>query len=147
MSHIVIPSDYVKATSPGNNILENFRSQLELVRKEKHDFYLKHKHSECKSKEENDMVTGGETAGNFKHVWLAGNCLIIGDPILTGVDEKRLSKNKHVVKIQDFRGATIDDLKSHLVPLLKNKPEHIILYIKTSEVISKTSRHILKKLF
>ena len=33
------------------NILENFRSQIELVRKEKHDFYLKHKCSGYKSKE------------------------------------------------------------------------------------------------
>ena len=50
----------------------------------------------------------------------AGTCLIVRDSILTGINEKRLSRNNQVVKVRDFRGATIDDLKHHLVPLLKN---------------------------
>ena len=47
-SNISIKSAYVEASSSAKNILENFRSQLELIRKEKHDFYLKHKYSEYK---------------------------------------------------------------------------------------------------
>ena len=41
--------------------------------------------SEYKSKEENDMVTNDKTPGNFKHAW-PGETLIVGDSILTGVD-------------------------------------------------------------
>ena len=44
------------------------------------------------------------------------------------------------------KSATIDDLKHHLVPLLKKKPEHIILHIGTNDAVSKTSRQILDEL-
>ena len=72
---------------------------------------------------------------------------MVGVSILTGIDEKRLSRNNNqVVKVRDFRGATIDDLKHHLVPLLQKKPEHIILHIGTNDVVSKTSRQILDEL-
>ena len=117
-----------------------------MVRKEKHDVYLKQKSSEYNSKERNDKANNDETPSNFKHAWPAGTCLIVGDSILTGIDEKRLSRNNQVVKVRDFRGATIDDLKHHLVPLLKKKPEHIILHIGTNDAVSKTSRQILDEL-
>ena len=72
---------------------------------------------------------------------------MVGVSILTGIDEKRLSRNNNqVVKVRDFRGATIDDLKHHLAPLLQKKPEHIILHIGTNDVVSKTSRQILDEL-
>ena len=51
-----------------------------------------------------------------------------------------------VVKVRDFRSVTIDDLKHHLVPFLKKKPEHIILHVGTNDAISKTSRRILDEL-
>ena len=51
-----------------------------------------------------------------------------------------------IVKVQDFRGATIDDLKYRLVLLLKKKSEHIILRIGTNYAVSKTSRQILDEL-
>ena len=50
------------------------------------------------------------------------------------------------MKVQYFRGATIDDLKHHLVPLPKKKPEHIILHIGTNDTVFKTSRQILDEL-
>ena len=117
-----------------------------MFRKKKHDVYLKQKSSEYNSKERNGKANNDETPSNFKHAWPAGTCLIVGDSILTGIDEKRLSRNNQVVKVRDFRGATIDDLKHHLVPLLKKKPEHIILHIGTNDAVSKTSRQILDEL-
>ena len=44
------------------------------------------------------------------------------------------------------KSATIDDLKHHLVPLLKKKPEHIILHIGVNDAVSKMSRQILDNL-
>ena len=117
-----------------------------MVRKEKHDVYLKQKSSENNSKEKNDKANNDETPGNFKHAWPAGTCLIVRDSILTGIDQKRLSRNNQAVKVRDFRGATVDDLKHHLVPLLKKKPEHITLDIGTNDAVSKTSRQILDEL-
>ena len=117
-----------------------------MVRNEKHDIYLKRKSSEYNSKEKNDKAKNDETPGNFKHACPTGTCLILGDSILTVVDEKRLSSNNQVVKVRDFRGATIRDLKHHLVPLIKKKPEHIILHIGRNDAVSKTSMQILDEL-
>ena len=54
---------------------------------------MKRKCSEYNSKEQNDKVNNDETPGNFKHAWAAGTCLIVGDSMLTEIDEKRLSRN------------------------------------------------------
>ena len=77
---------------------------------------------------------------------MAGFCLIAGDSILIGINEKRLPKNNQVVKVRGFRGTTVDDLKHHLDLLLKKKPEQIILHIGTNDALSKTSRQILDEL-
>ena len=147
---IIKPHSHKENNDENNNIsntcITSIKSQLELVRKEKHDIYLKQKCSEYYNKEKSDKANNDETPGNFKHAWPTGTCLIVGDSILTGIDEKRLSRNNQVVKVRDFRGATIDDLKHHLVPLLKKKPEHIILHIGTNDAVSKTSRQILDEL-
>ena len=104
--------------------ITSIKIQLELVRKEKQYIYLKQKSSEYNSKEKNDKANNDETPGNFKHAWPAGTCLVVGDSISTGIDEKRLSRSNQVVNLRDFRGAAIDDLKHHLIPLLKKKLEH-----------------------
>ena len=97
------------------------------------------------AKKKNNNVND-ETRCNFKPAWPAGTCLIVGDSILTGIDEKRLSRNNQVVKVQDVRGVTIDNLKHHLLHLLKKKPEHIMLHIGTNDAVSKMSRQILDEL-
>ena len=66
-------------------------------------------------------MANDETPSNFKHAWPAGTCLVVGDSILTGIGEKRLSRKTQVVNVRDFRGATIDDLKHHLVLCLKKQ--------------------------
>ena len=52
--------------------------------------YLKYECSEYKSKEKNDMVTNDKTSGDLTHAWLARSFSIVRDPILTGLDQKRL---------------------------------------------------------
>ena len=55
----------------------------------------------------------------------------MGDSIITGIDEKRLSK-KRLVKVHDFRGATLADINHHVIPILKKKPDVIILHVGTN---------------
>ena len=45
--------------------ITSIKSQLELVRKEKHETYLKQKSSEYNSKEKGDKANNDETPGNF----------------------------------------------------------------------------------
>ena len=80
-----------------------------------------------------------------KHTWPIGTCVIVGDSIITGIDEKRLSKNR-LVKVHDFRGATLADINHHIIPILKKKPDVIILHVGTNDSVSRTSREILDDL-
>ena len=79
-----------------------------------------------------------------KHTWPAGACVIVGDSIITGINEKRLSKNR-LVKVHDFRRATLADINHH-IPILKKKPDVIILHVGTNDSVSRTSREILDDL-
>lgn len=54
--------------------------------------------------------------------------MIIGHSSVTGTDEKHLSKKLKLVKVSDFKGATISDLKHYSIPILKIVP---ILKMKT----------------
>ena len=81
----------------------------------------------------------------IKHTWPVGTCVIVGDSIITGIDEKRLSKNR-LVKVHDFRSATLTDINHHIIPILKKKPDVIILHVGTNDSVSRTSRKILDDL-
>ena len=105
-----------------------------MIKKEVHEIYLKPKFSKYNSTEKNDKVNNDET-GNLKHA--IRTCLIIGDSIVTGIDENQ------VVKVQNFRGATTDEMKHDFVQLLKKTPEHITLHIGKNHVVLKTSRQVL----
>ena len=80
------------------NILKNFRSQLELVRKEKMTFIANINVQNIRANK-NYIVTNDETHCDFKYTWLAGTCLIVGDSILIGVNKNRLSKNNQTVQV------------------------------------------------
>ena len=112
-----------------------------MVRKEIYDFYLKHKCSEYKGKEKNDMATNDKTSGYFRYVCPDWNCLIVGYSTLTGVDEKRLSNNYN-----NYKKFEIFEVQHHLIPLLNKKPEHIILHTGTIDAVWKTSRQIFDEL-
>ena len=92
------------------------------------------------------MVFYDKTPGDFRHAWSTGTCLIVGDSILTEVDQKRLSKNDQLEQLVKFRAAAINHLKRHIVLLLKKKPEHIILHIGTNDAVLKMARQILDAL-
>ena len=59
--------------------------------------------------------------------------------------KKRLSKNR-LVKVHDFRGATLADINHHIIPILKKKPDVVILHVGTNDSVSRTSREVLDDL-
>ena len=67
----------------------------------------------------------------------------LGDPVVSGIDEKRLSKKKWLVKERNFRGVTINDLKDHLIAIMKKESDNIIIHVEIIDPTSKTSRWIL----
>ena len=51
-----------------------------------------------------------------------------------------------MVKVHNFRDTTIDDLKDHLIPIIKKEPDTIIFHVGMNDVTSKTSRQVLDDL-
>ena len=80
------------------------------------------------------------------HPFPKGTCLIVGDSILAGIDENRLSTGKHKVKVRYFPGARTDDMYDYMKPLLRKLPDYIILHIGTNDAVNNTSREILDKI-
>ena len=102
-----------------------------------------------KSLVDKDDVNSSDSSGDSSrdnHRWPAGTCAIIGDSILTGMEVNRFQNIGRKVKIFDHSSATIGDLHHHIIPILKRKPDHIIIHVGTNDAVSKTSRQILDDL-
>ena len=80
-------------------------------------------------------------------VWPQKTVLIVGDSMVNQLDEIRLSKSsKRSIKVRSFGGATINSLYEKLTPLLKKKPETVILHVGTSDATYKSANAIINVL-
>ena len=98
------------------------------------------------------------------HKWPKKTILVASDSMLSGLDEQRLSRYKHV-KMRCFRGSTVKDMyhylypllqKDHylypllqyhyLYPLLQKEPEYLILHVGTNDCTYHTSDTVLRDL-
>ena len=74
-----------------------------------------------------------------------GTCLIAGDSVVEGIDERRMS-SKRVIKVRKFPGATISDMYHYLIPLLEKKTDHVTLHDDTNDVVNYEGKEIVDKL-
>ena len=74
--------------------------------------------------------------------WKRGTTLIVGDSMLAGIEQKRISGNRNI-KVHIFPSATTHDMYDYLKPLLKKNPDNIILHIGTNNSVNETSWNIL----
>jgi len=73
------------------------------------------------------------------HIWKSGTILIMGESMLHGSDERRMSKNG-LVTVRCFPGTTVADLKNfYMQPLPSKKPSHVILHVGTNDAANKDS--------
>ena len=79
-----------------------------------------------------------------QHEWPKGTTLIVGDSMVGGVQESRLTNLK--AKVRKFPGATISDMHDYLKPLLKKKPTNIILHVCTNDAPHSSSDKIVQDL-
>ena len=81
-------------------------------------------------------------------VWKKGTVLIMGDSMLRGIDEKKMSKNGFV-KVRCFPGSTISDLQWHsMQPLISKRPSTVVIHVGTNDAGIKgaTADKIIDKL-
>ena len=77
--------------------------------------------------------------------WKKGTTLIVGDSMLAGLREAKLSRSKRI-KVCYFPGGETEDLQHHLIPYLKKEPDNIIIHIGTNDSPYKTEYFIYKEL-
>ena len=70
--------------------------------------------------------------------------MIVGDSIIAGLGEAKLPRNRKV-KIHFFPGVKIKDFYYYLVPLLKKKPDNIIIHFGTNNASYKNECEIYKE--
>ena len=78
--------------------------------------------------------------------WSRNTTLIVSNLMLSGIEEKRISKRDRNVKVKNFLGATIDDMYGYIKPLLKNALYNIILHVGTNNTINEPFKLMLGKL-
>ena len=71
--------------------------------------------------------------------------MIVGDSMIAGLREAKLSIGRKV-KVLFFPGAKMNDFYHYLVPLLKKKPDNIILHFGTNGAPYKNEDEIYKEL-
>ena len=64
------------------------------------------------------------------------NVVIIGDSILNGLNEHGLKK-RHNVRIRAHSGATSLDIKDHIRPIMRRKPDCVLLHCGTNDLTNK----------
>ena len=90
--------------------------------------------------------TGEGNKNGIKHSWPKGTCVVIGDSMVTGIDEHKMS-SKRLIKVRSFPGAaTCSHMYYYLVPILKRKLEHVILHVGTNGVAHYEGTEIVDKL-
>ena len=60
--------------------------------------------------------------------WRKGTTLIFGDSTMSGLIDKKMSRNRKI-KVTYFPGAKIKDIHQYAIPVLEKKPENIISYL------------------
>ena len=71
--------------------------------------------------------------------------IIAGDSLVRDLKGWLMSRSKFV-KVFTFSGATTEDVRSYLVPLIKKKPGHIILNIGTDDPTGDTPEGVVEKI-
>ena len=60
--------------------------------------------------------------------------IIAGDSILKHLNNHKMSKDNNKVKVDTFPGCTIRDMRDHIKPILRKKPDQLIIHVGTNSL-------------
>ena len=98
----------------------------------------------AKDNQTNEIKTNSKKSSD-KNTWPKGSCLVIGDLMLEGLDERKMSR-KRVVKVWKFPGATTDDMYHYLMPLIQKQPDNAVLHVGANGASSCNSSEIVNNI-
>ena len=61
-------------------------------------------------------------------------CVVIGDSIIKGLNEREIRTNNHEIKIKSHPGASSEDLLDYIKPELRKSPEKVIIHVGTNDL-------------
>ena len=131
----------------------NIDEQLKAIREEKHKEYLQNTSRKSPSTENietneknvrdqtneqpndthNKITNNDINERDNQSCWPSGTGAIVRDSMVNGIDKKRLSQKYGRVKVFHFSGARIEDLNHYIMPIIKNKPDYLILHVETND--------------
>ena len=129
----------------------NSEKQLNTIRKRKHANYTNNIVKKLLNKNTNSQSDSNlsykyeNTTTQIKQTWPKGTCVVIGDSMIAGIDERKMS-NKRLIKVRSFPGATCSDMYHYLVLILEKKPDHVILHVGTNDVAHYEGTETVEKL-
>ena len=147
-------SDSASSTSSvisiDNNSHIDIENQLNDIRTKKHHEFLYLK------KQEKEKVDNKERSKSNAHIVKNSSalknqqgphkCFIVGDSIISGIDEKKLERNNFTVKVECVPGAKTMNLKDNILSIIEKSPDLLIVHSGTNDAVHKTSRDILTDL-
>ena len=71
--------------------------------------------------------------------------MIVGDSMLNGNKESKLSKTRHI-RVQPIPGEKVDDIKENLNDLLHEELQMVIIHVDTNNAMTDTPKEIFEKL-
>ena len=126
---------YQTDKTPFDEVADNAINQLKVLIENTKHLQSKHKEFFATSKNKDPITILSDLSEtrmtNKQHNWKKGTTLIMGDSILSGLREYKMSRRK-TIKVRTFPGATINDMKFFVVPLLKKKPDKVIIHVGTN---------------
>ena len=87
--------------------------------------------SQKPQREQNRTIRKNNTQ---RHPEAKRNTVIVGDSIIKYVKGWEISNSSERVTVKSFSGATVDDMKDFIRPILRKKPEKLILHIGTNDL-------------
>ena len=78
-------------------------------------------------------------------VWKKGTVLIVRDSVVSGLRESKISFRGNI-EVRSFPGARIQDMYFYLLPLLRKRPNKIILHVGTNDAPHMKADEMLEEL-
>ena len=87
----------------------SLQDQFEEVKKKKKEEFYASKKSNSK----------GNHTSSSQDLYPRNTIVIAGDSVIIGVFEDRLRRRNHAVKVRNFPGANVEDMRHNLIPLIR----------------------------
>ena len=74
-----------------------------------------------------------DNASSSQKSYPRNTTVIAGDSIINGDFECRFRRKNHIVKVRNFRGTNVEDIRHNILSLISQKLSHLIIHAGTND--------------